>query len=32
VQGFGAALLGSLIYSVLGLMIDSALGRLFPNK
>ena len=32
VQGFGAALLGSLIYSVLGLVIDSALRQLFPNK
>ena len=32
VQGFGAALLGSLIYSVLGLLIDSALRQLFPNK
>jgi putative membrane protein len=29
VTGFGAALLGSLIYSVLGLLIDSALGGLF---
>ena len=28
VSGFGAALLGSLIYSVLGLVIDSALGGL----
>jgi putative membrane protein len=32
VQGFAAALLGSLIYSVLGLMIDSALGQLFARK
>lgn len=32
VQGFGAALLGSLIYSILGLVIDSALERLFPQK
>ena len=32
VQGFGAALLGSLIYSVLGLVIDSALSHLVPNK
>lgn len=32
VQGFGAALLGSLIYSVLGLVIDSALERLFPHQ
>lgn len=29
VRGFGAALLGSLIYSVFGLVIDSALERLF---
>ena len=29
VQGFGAALLGSLLYSVFGLIIDSALERLF---
>ena len=29
VHGFGAALLGSLIYSVLGMVIDSALERLF---
>ena len=32
VIGFGAALLGSLIYSVLGLVIDSALGGLFFKK
>jgi putative membrane protein len=32
VQGFAAALLGSLIYSILGLIIDSALERLFPQK
>jgi putative membrane protein len=32
VQGFAAALLGSLIYSCLGLVIDSALERLFPQK
>ncbi len=31
VDGFGAALLGSLIYSVLGLVIDSALERLFAK-
>lgn len=31
VRGFGAALLGSLIYSALGLVIDSALERLFPK-
>ena len=30
VQDFGAALLGSLIYSAFGLVIDSALQRLFP--
>jgi putative membrane protein len=32
VQGFGAALLGSLIYSAFGLVIDSALERLFPYQ
>ncbi len=32
VSGFGAALIGSLIYSVFGVVIDSALQRLFPNK
>ncbi len=32
VSGFGAALIGSLIYSVLGVVIDSALQRLFPNQ
>ena len=32
VAGFGAALLGSLIYSVLGLLIESALGGLFSKK
>jgi putative membrane protein len=32
VAGFGAALLGSLIYSVLGLVIESALGGLFTKK
>ncbi len=31
VRGFGAAFLGSLIYSALGLLIDSALSRLFPQ-
>ena len=31
VRGFGAALLGSLIYSVMGIVIDSALQRLFPR-
>lgn len=29
VQGFGAAVLGSLIYSVFGIVIDSAIERLF---
>lgn len=29
VSGFGAALLGSLIYSVFGVVIDSAIERLF---
>jgi putative membrane protein len=32
VTGFGAALLGSLIYSALGLLIESALERLFPPQ
>lgn len=32
VRGFGAALIGSLIYSVLGVVIDSALQRLFPKQ
>jgi putative membrane protein len=32
VTGFGAALIGSLIYSALGVVIDSALQRLFPNQ
>ena len=32
VRGFGAALLGSLIYSALGLIIDSALQRLFTKS
>ena len=31
VQGFGAALVGSLIYTVLGLVINSALDRLFAK-
>lgn len=31
VTGFGAALLGSLIYSLFGLLIDSALERLLPQ-
>ena len=32
VTGFGAALLGSLIYSVLGIVIDSALQGLFAES
>jgi len=32
VRGFGAALIGSLIYSVLGIVIESALERLFSRK
>ena len=32
VQGFGAALLGSLVYSAFGVLIDSALQRLFPTE
>ena len=32
VSGFGAALVGSLIYSVSGLVIESALERLFSKK
>lgn len=32
VRGFGAALLGSLIYTVLGVVIESALGGLFLKK
>lgn len=32
VRGFGAALLGSLIYSALGVLIDSAIERLFLQK
>ena len=32
VQGFAAALLGSLVYSTLGVVIDSALQRLFPPQ
>ena len=31
VHGFGAALLGSLIYTVLGIVINSALERLFAQ-
>ena len=32
VRGFAAALLGSLIYSALGVLIESALGGLFSKK
>ena len=32
VRGFGAALLGSLIYSVFGVVIDSAVERLFLKQ
>jgi putative membrane protein len=32
VRGFGAALLGSLIYSAFGVLIDSALQRLFAPQ
>ena len=32
VRGFGSALLGSLIYSAFGVLIDSALQRLFSPK
>lgn len=32
VSGFVGALVGSLIYSVLGIVIDSALERLLPKK
>lgn len=32
VRGFLAALVGSLLYSALGVVIDSALERLFPKK
>jgi putative membrane protein len=32
VSGFGAALIGSLIYSVLGMLIESALETLFSNE
>jgi putative membrane protein len=32
VSGFGSALLGSLIYSAFGVVIDSALERLFPPQ
>jgi putative membrane protein len=32
VRGFGAALIGSLIYSVCGIVIDAAIERLFSAK
>jgi putative membrane protein len=32
VRGFGAALIGSLVYSLLGVVIESALERLFAHK
>lgn len=32
VRDFSAALLGSLLYSLFGLVIDSALERLFPQR
>jgi putative membrane protein len=32
VRGFGAALIGSLIYSLIGIVIDSALGGLLAKK
>lgn len=32
VRGFLSALVGSLIYSAIGIVIDSALERLFPKK
>ena len=32
VRGFGAALLGSLLYSLISVVIDSALSRLFAQK
>ncbi len=32
VRGFASALLGSLLYSLFSLVIDSALERLFPQK
>ena len=32
VHGFGAALIGSVIYSLLGLLIESALARLFIQQ
>jgi putative membrane protein len=32
VRGFGAALLGSLLYTAIGVVIDSALERLFARR
>jgi putative membrane protein len=32
VRGFGAALVGSVLYSALGIIIDSALERVFAHK
>ena len=32
VTGFGAALIGSLIYSVIGMVIDVAMERLFSRS
>ena len=32
VTGFGAALIGSLLYSLCGMVIDVAMERLFPNR
>jgi putative membrane protein len=32
VSGFGAALLGSLIYSVMGLVIDAAVEKVFSSR
>ena len=31
VDGFGAALVGSLLYTLVGLVVNSALDRLFPQ-
>jgi putative membrane protein len=32
VQGFAAALIGSVLYTAAGMVINLALERLFPNK
>ena len=32
VSGFGAALVGSVLYSIMGLVVDSALERLFAQR